>query len=153
MNQPFKSMPEKRSLIFLGITVVLLIFLAILSVKAEPFRSSFSVDEVIISQELDGSRKPTRIGNIIPSGVRQVCLWLEYSSAREGSYLEVSWLYQNEIVLSERVGLTAKDGVRAFYLLKDSGDALPIGNYSVTVSTAAKKWSEINFSIEQIKTK
>lgn len=153
MNQPFKNMSEKSSLFFLGAIVVLLIFLAILSFKAGPFRSSFSVDEVLISQELDGSRKPIRIGNRIPSGVRQVCLWLKYSSAREGSYLEVSWFYQDEMVLSERVGLTAKDGVRAFYLLRDSGDALPTGDYKVTVSTAAKKWSETDFRIEQIKTK
>lgn len=151
MDQVFKSMSEKKSLVFLGITVVLLIFLATLSFKAGPFRSSFSVEEVLICQELDGSRKPLQIGNSIPSGVRQVCLWLKYSSAREGSYLEVSWFYENEMILSERVGLTAKDGVRAFYLLREAGDALPSGNYRVTVSTAAKKWSEVDFRIEQKK--
>lgn len=137
-----------RPLVFLGIAVILLILSVIISFKAGPFRSSFRVEEVLICQELDGSRQPLRIGNSIPYGVRQVCLWLKYMSAREASYLEVSWFYEKDVILSERVGLTAKDGVRAFYLLREEGDILPKGNYSVVVSTGSKKWSEISFHID-----
>lgn len=151
MNKAFISVSGKRPLVFLGIAIVLLAFLAILSFNAGPFRSSFNVEEVVVCQELDGSRQPLRIGNNIPSGVRQVCLWLKYSSAREGSYLEISWFYEEEMILSEMVRLTAKNGSRAFYLLREAGDALQEGNYKVAVTTAAKKWSEIAFRIERQK--
>lgn len=147
MDQGFRNVSGNRPLIFLGIAIILLFLSVIMSLKAGPFKSSFHVEEILICQELDGSRQPLRVGNSIPYGARQLCLWLKYVSAREGSYIEVSWFYEKEVILSERVGLTAKDGVRAFYLLREEGDVLPRGNYSVTVSTSSKQRSEISFHI------
>lgn len=149
MDQAFKNGPGKRPLVFLGVTVILLILSAVISFKVRPFRSSFRVEEVLICQELDGSHQPLLVGNSIPYGARQVCLWLKYAFARDGSFLEVSWYYDKDMILSERVGLASKDGARAFYLLKEEGTPLPQGNYRVTVSTAAKQWSEISFHIDK----
>lgn len=147
MDQAFKNRLGERPLVFLGIAVVLLILSAVISFKARPFRSSFRVEEVLICQELDGSRQPLRVGNSISYGARQVCLWLKYASVQEYGYLNVSWHYEEDLILSERVGLASKDGERAFYLLKEEGTPLPQGNYRVAISTAAKQWSEISFNI------
>ena len=139
----------KRPLVLLGFVVVLLILSVILSFKFGPFKSSFRVEEALICQELDGSRQPLRVGNNIPYGVRQVCLWLKYVSAREGAHLDVSWYYEKDQVLSEKIGLTVVDGVRAVYLLREEGDALPSGNYGVTISASGRVCAEIDFCIEK----
>lgn len=149
MGQTFSDAPGRKPLVFLGVAVVFLILLAVVSFKFRPFKNSFNVEEVVLSQELDGARQPLQVGNNIPYGARQVCLWLKYSSAREDSYVEVSWYYEEDMVLSERVGVNTRDGVRAFYLLKEEGTPLPVGNYKVTVATASKQWSEIIFYIEK----
>lgn len=141
----------KRPLILLGFSVILLLLLVAWSLKIGPFSSFFKVEEALICQELGGNREPLLVGNSIPYGPSQICLWLKYSSAREGSHLEVSWYYGNELVLSEPLKLIAKDGVRAFYLLREEGTPLPVGGYRVTVSTPAKVWSDIKFEITRRK--
>lgn len=137
----------KRPLVLLGLSVLLLLLLVTWSLKIGPFSSFFKVEEAVICQELGDNREPLLIGNSIPYGPSQICLWLKYSFAREGSHLEVSWYYGNELVLSEPLKLMTKDGVRAFYLLREEGTPLPVGSYKVTVSTPAKLWTDIKFEI------
>ena len=141
----------KRPIMFLGFSVILLLLLETWSLKVGPFSSFFKVEEAVICQELGDNREPLLIGNSIPYGPSQICLWLKYSSAREGSHLEVSWYYGNELVLSEPLKLMTKDGVRRFYLLREEGTPLPVGSYRVTVSTPAKVWSDIKFEIARRK--
>ena len=141
----------KRPLMLLGFSVILLLLLVTWSLKVGPFSSFFKVEEAVICQELGNNREPLLVSNSIPYGPSQICLWLKYSSAREGSHLEVSWYYGNELVLSEPLKLMTKDGVRAFYLLREEGTPLPVGSYRVTVSTPAKVWSDINFEIARRK--
>ncbi|NLD06005.1 MAG: hypothetical protein GX672_08995 [Synergistaceae bacterium] len=137
----------KRPLVLLGFSVVLLLLLVAWSLKVGPFSSFFKVEEAVICQELGDNREPLLISNSIPYGPSQICLWLKYSSASEGSHLEVSWYYGNELVLSEPLKLMTKDGVRTFYLLREEGTPLPVGSYRVNVSTPAKVWSDIEFEI------
>ena len=138
---------SKRPLVLLGFSVILLLLLVTWSLKVGPFSSFFKVEEAVICQELGDNREPLLIGNSIPYGQSQICLWLKYSSAREGSHLEISWYYGKELVLSEPMKLMTKDGIRVFYLLREEGTPLPVGSYRVTVSTPAKVWSDINFEI------
>ena len=141
----------KRPLMLLGFSVILLLLLVTWSLKVGPFSSFFKVEEAVICQELGNNREPLLVSNSIPYGPSQICLWLKYSSAREGSHLQVSWYYGNELVLSEPLKLMTKDGVRAFYLLREEGTPLPVGSYRVTVSTPAKVWSDIKFEIARRK--
>ena len=141
----------KRPILFLGCSVILLLLLVTWSLMVGPFSSFFKFEEAVICQELGDNREPLLIGNSIPYGPSQICLWLKYSSAREGSHLEVSWYYGNELVLSEPLKLMTKDGVRTFYLLREEGTPLPVGSYRVTVSTPAKVWSDIKFEIARRK--
>jgi len=147
MDSINKERSAKRPLILLGFSVILLLLLVTWSLKVGPFSSRFKVEDAVICQELGADRKPLLIGNSIPYGPSQICLWLKYSSAREGSHLEVSWYYGNELVLLEPLKLISKDGVRTFYLLREEGTPLPVGSYRVTVSTPAKVWSDIKFEI------
>ncbi len=141
----------KRPIMFLGFSVILLLLLVTWSLKVGPFSSFLRSKRQLICQELGDNREPLLIGNSIPYSPSQICLWLKYSSAREGSHLEVSWYYGNELVLSEPLKLMTKDGVRTFYLLREEGTPLPVGSYRVTVSTPAKVWSDIKFEIARRK--
>lgn len=149
MDQGHEKRSGKRPLILLGLSVIVLITLVTFTLKSGPFGQSFRLEQAVICQELDGNRQPLRAGNTIPYGLRQVCLWLQYASAREGSNLEVSWYYGNDLVLSEPLKLMTKDGVRAFYLLQEEGTPLPAGDYRVTISTLSKVWADIYFKIEK----
>lgn len=137
----------RRPLAILGFIVILLLLLVTWSMKVGPFSGSFKIEKAVICQELDDERRPVKAGSSIPSGSRQICLWLQYSSAREGSHLEVSWYFGDELVLSEPLKLMTKNGVRAFYLLREEGSPLPVGSYRVTVSTPAKVWTDIKFEV------
>jgi hypothetical protein len=147
MNFMAGNKSGRRPLILLGFTVVLLLLLVTWSLKVGPFGNSFRVEEALICKELDGNRKPLHVSNSISYGSRQICLWLRYSSAREGSHLEVSWYYGKDLVLSEPLKLMTKNGDRAFYLLREEGTPLPIGSYRVTVSTPSKVWADIKFEV------
>ena len=61
--------------------------------------------------------------------------------------MEIAWYYENEKVLSESLKLMTKDGKRAFYLLQEEGTPLPVGKYSVTISSATKVLSSLDFEI------
>lgn len=150
MGEAINNKSGNRPLVFLGVVIILLILSAILSFKIGAFRGSFLVEEALICQELNGFRQPLRAGNNIFHGARQVCLWLKYSSAREGGHIDVSWYYNNDLILSEKVSLTAVDGVKTFYLLRDEGTPLPSGSYRVTVSASSRQWAGIDFYVYDI---
>lgn len=136
-----------KPLIFLGALVVLLIVLSAWSLRGGSFGESFRIDKTVVCQELDDNRQPVKAQQDIPYGSRQICLWFKYSSASEGSHVQVSWLYGKDLVLTESLKLMTKDGTRAFYLLREDGTPLPVGSYTATVSTPARKWSEIKFNV------
>ena len=131
----------------LGAAVVVLVILSVVSLRTGLLGNSFSIDDAVVCIELDANRLPHKIRETIQYGVRQVCLWFKYSSAHEGSHLEISWYYENEKVLAESLKLMTKDGMRAFYLLQEEGTPLPEGKYRVDISTATRVLSSLNFEI------
>ncbi|MDO5114797.1 MAG: hypothetical protein Q4D58_01730 [Synergistaceae bacterium] len=148
MNED-KSRKEtgKRSLVILGAIVVILVILSVMSLNTGLLGSPFRIDKAVVCIELDKNRLPHKVMETITHGVRQVCLWFQYSSAAEGNHLVVSWYYGEDMVLSESLKLMTKEGVRAFYLLREDGSPLPPGNYRVTISSATRMLSELNFEI------
>lgn len=137
----------RRPLLLLGAAVIILVILSVVSLRTGLLGSSFSIDKAVVCIELDKDRLPHKVRQTIQYGVRQVCLWFQYSSARVGNHLEIAWYYENEKVLSESLKLMTKDGKRAFYLLQEEGTPLPVGKYSVTISSATKVLSSLDFEI------
>ena len=137
----------RRPLLLLGAAVVVLVILSVISLRTGLLGSSFSIDKAVVCIELDSNRLPHKVRQTIQYGVRQVCLWFQYSSAPEGNHLEISWYYEDEKVLSESLKLMTKDGMRAFYLLEEEGTPLPAGKYRVTISSATKVLSSLDFEI------
>ena len=147
MDQNYQDSYGKRPLILLGVAVIILVALIVVSLKSGLLGSTFRIDKAVVCVELDRNRLPHKVMNTIQYGTRQVCLWFQYSSASEGNHLEVSWYYGKDLVLSEPLKLMTKDGVRAFYLLREEGTPLPVGKYRVTISSPTKRLSELDFEI------
>ncbi|MCD7952629.1 MAG: hypothetical protein LUG14_06870 [Synergistaceae bacterium] len=147
MDQNYQKSSGKRPLILLGVAVIMLVALIVVSLKSGLLGSTFRIDKAVVCVELDRNRLPHKVMNTIQYGTRQVCLWFQYSFASEGNHLEVSWYYGKDLVLSEPLKLMTKDGVRAFYLLREEGTPLPVGKYRVTISSPTKRLSELEFEI------
>lgn len=147
MKGNLQNKSGRRSLVLLGAFVVVLAILVAATLKSGLSGRSFRIDKAVVCVELDRNRLPSKVKNSIQHGTRQVCLWFQYSSAPVGSHLEVTWYYGKDLVLSEPIKLMTKDGMRAFYLLREEGTPLPIGKYRVVISSTTKKLSDIEFSI------
>lgn len=147
MEQNHAKSSDRRSLVFLGAAVVILVILSVMSFKTGLVGSPFRIERAVVCVELDKDRLPHKVMNTIQYGVRQVCLWFQYFSATEGSHLGISWYYEGDLVSSESLKLVKRDDVRAFYLLQEDGTPLPAGKYKVSISSSTKLLNEIEFEI------
>lgn len=125
---------EGRSLIILGVFVLVLMFLTSWSFRAgSVIAGSFQVDDILICEELSGDMRPLPTSGDLAEGLKQICLWFSYSRAREGDVLELSWRYGDETIQRDSFRLAERNGMRAFYLLREDGSSLPSGDYAVTL--------------------
>jgi hypothetical protein len=135
-------------LILVGLSVLALMMFVAWSLRESNFASgSFKMKEVRICEELDENLKPVSADRNIPSESQQVCLWFDYSGARRGDVIEISWYLAGNMIQRETVRLSAPEGVRAFYLLKEDGSPLDPGFYSVTINFNGKDTYEDNFTV------
>ncbi|MDR1580241.1 MAG: hypothetical protein LBS35_07775 [Synergistaceae bacterium] len=135
-------------LISVGLLVLVLMALVSWSLRKNDFESgSFKMRDVRICEELDENLKPVSADRNIPSGSQQVCLWFDYAGARRGDAVEIAWYRGGGMIQRETVRLSAPEGVRAFYLLREDGSPLEEGFYSVTISRNGKDAYEDNFTV------
>lgn len=131
---------EARPLLVLGVFAVLLMSLTSWSFHTSSvIAGSFQVDDLLICEELSGDMRPLSVSGDMAEGLKQICLWFSYSRARKGDVLELSWKYDDEEIQTESLRLADESGVRAFYLLREDGSALPSGDYAVTLSCNGRK--------------
>ncbi len=99
-------------------------------------------------QDLDDNLQPMKINDRFPRDTLQVCLWLKYFSAYEGDELRVRWFFRATQIHHDFFRLpSAKEGFKAFYLVREEGDALPVGEYRVEVAHNQKIVGQVGFSI------
>ena len=135
-------------LILVGLMALALMTLVPWSFRKSDFASgSFKMREVRICEELDENLRPVSADRNIPPGSQQVCLWFDYSGARRGDAIEISWYLGENMIQREMVRLSTTEGVRAFYLLREDGSHLEPGFYSVTISCNGKDAYEDNFTV------
>jgi hypothetical protein len=107
----------------------------------------FKIDGFRVCEELDDDLLPVSPGVDMPPDTPQACVWFKYSSARRGDMLGIDVYLNGRMIQRETVKLSAPEGVRAFYLLKEDGGALDPGFYSVTISCNGRERLTENFSI------
>lgn len=136
-------------LIGLGVFVALLsIALSWSVIRDNVTAGSFHLDEVALCEDLDDSMGPLEKKSIFASDTKQICLWFEYSRARDGDQLEVIWKFEGEDIQNESFRLVYPRGTRAFYLLREDGSDLPAGMYSVTILCNSRHKGTERFVVE-----
>jgi hypothetical protein len=139
------------AIVALGLFVVALMTFLSLSLRADNvIAASFRLDDIQICEELDDDMKPVNPASNLLSGVKQVCLWFEYSRAREGDLLEIFWSFSGQKVQKDSYRLFEPAGTRAFYLLKEDGSSLPEGSYSVALYCNGRERKVQRFNVEGI---
>ena len=131
---------QSGALIMLGVSTVALMFFISWSFRADNMiAGSFRLEDIQICEELDEDMKPLNAGKSAQEGIKQVCLWFSYSSAREGDSLEINWAFENQTIQRDVFRIVSVEGVRAFYLLMEDGSPLPAGSYSVELYCNGRK--------------
>ncbi|MDR1482496.1 MAG: hypothetical protein LBI74_07720 [Synergistaceae bacterium] len=123
---------QSVALVMLGVATVVLMFFISWSFRADNMiAGSFRLEDLQICEELDEDMKPLNAGKSVQEGIKQVCLWFSYSSAREGDSLEINWSFEDKPIQKDVFRIDNAGGMRAFYLLMEDGSPLPVGSYSV----------------------
>jgi hypothetical protein len=127
-------------LLLLALAVVILMAASSWSFSANGIvAGSLKLDDIQICEELDDKMKPLNIEDVLPGGVKQACLWLSYSRAREGDAIDILWKHEDSPIYEHSYRLFAQKGVRAFYLVRDDGEILRSGLYSVSLFCNGKR--------------
>lgn len=106
-----------------------------------------SITGAVVCRELDDSSSPVGGGPIFRWGGRQVCLKFRYEAPRPGGNLDVIWRFQNQVIFRESIRIGDTGGVRAFFLLREDGSPLPVGEYDVSIENDGRERSRISFSV------
>jgi hypothetical protein len=138
-------------LLTMGLFVIVLMICLSWSFRASNFvAGTFRLDSVRICEELDDNLEPVSADKNMPAESQQVCLWFQYSKARNGDSVEISWYLNEHILQRETVRLSQPKGTRAFYLLREDGSALESGFYTVFIACNGKERGVENFTIAAV---
>ncbi len=111
------------------------------------FAGPLKVDSVVLCKELDENNLPSTPAERFEWGTRQVCLRFVYTAPRAGSRVRIQWIYGNRVIFQEHLTITEKKGVKAFYLLREEGTPLPMGDYCVVIESDGRELLRRCFSI------
>ena len=111
---------------------------------------SFRLDDFQICEELDEDMSPVNPGDRLPGEARQICLWFQYSRAREGDFVDIVWRREESNIQKETFRLGEAGGARAFFLLKQDGSEFPPGAYSVAIYCNGREQAVKRFTVDPI---
>jgi len=105
------------------------------------------IDSAVICRELDDSNFPVGEGSVFQWGGRQVCLLFHYEAPRPGGFMDVIWRFRDRVIFRESLRIGETSGSRAFFLLREDGSPLPVGEYDVAIESDGKEQFRIPFSV------
>jgi len=108
-----------------------------------------SVTGAVVCRELDDSGSPVGEGPLFKWGGRQVCLLFKYETPRPGGSLSVTWRFQSQEIFRETIRVNDTGGVRAFFLLREDGSPLPVGDYEVFIESEGRESYGVPFSVRR----
>lgn len=132
----------------LGLFVLILVFLLSWSVRLDNVTAgSFKLDELVICDDLVDNMNPSAPISAFQGDTKQICLWFEYSKARDGDVLDVRWKFEGNDIQQESFRIAHSRGTRAFYLLREDGTQLNPGTYSVAIMCNGRMKSSREFKV------
>ena len=108
---------------------------------------SFSVESLAICLNVDDDFCPRSVGDRFRFGTRQLCLWLKHNGGRAGDSMRFMWYFRGQLIYQERYVLSKPQGRNLFYLLRDDGSPLPVGDYRVDIRLNSHSVKSENFVI------
>ncbi len=106
-----------------------------------------SITGALVCRELDESGYPVEEGPVFKWGGRQLCLKFHYEVPRPGSILDVTWHFQGRVIFRESIRINDTSGIRAFFLLREDGSPLPVGEYAVAIESDGRERVRLLFSV------
>lgn len=141
---------DARNLIALAVITIILVAVLSFQIRNDNvIGGAFRLDDIALCEDLDDNFGPTGKKELFDADARQVCLWFEYSRARDGDMIEVVWQFNGEDIQSESFRLIHQRGARAFYLIREDGSALPPGHYSVSLLCNGRSRSSLSFFVDE----
>ena len=138
-------------LVLLGLFVVVLMVILSWSFRVDRvLAGSFRLDDFQICEELDEDMTPVNPGDRLPGEARQICLWFQYSRAREGDFVDIVWRREGSSIQKETFRLGDSKGARAFFLLKQDGSEFPPGAYSVAIHCNGREKATKHFVVDPV---
>jgi hypothetical protein len=111
------------------------------------FTGPLKIHNAVLCEELNENNLPSTPAERFEWGTRQVCLRFVYSAPRTGSQVRIQWVYESRVIFQEQLTISDKKGVKAFYLLREDGTPLPMGEYCVVVESDGREALRRCFSI------
>jgi hypothetical protein len=144
-------MPRKRKpflfvVVFFATVLLLLSFWVIRSNSTKP-SDSLMIHNVVIATEADNKLRLTGTLSRFPYGSRQVFLYFDYSRAMRGSELRIRWFTGEQLVQADTYPLNASSGSKVYCLLRENGQILPKGSYSISILNNSERLSDFRFEI------
>jgi len=143
---PKKKKPFVLLVIFFATVLLLLSFWVIRHNSNKP-SESLLIHDVVISTEVDDTRRLTGAVSRFPYGSRQICLRFNYSKATEGAEIRVLWFTGDKLVQSDTYILSASSGSKIYCLVRENGQPLPKGSYSVGILNNSERILDLRFEI------
>ena len=128
-------------------TVLLLLSFWVIRHNSNKPSEFLLIHNVVISTEVDDTKRLTGAVSRFPYGSRQMCMRFNYSKATEGAEIRILWFAGDKLVQSDTYTLSASSGTKIYCLIREDGQALPKGSYSVGILSNAERISEFRFEI------
>jgi hypothetical protein len=111
------------------------------------FAGPVEIDRAVVCSELDDSGRPVGEASVFQWGGRQVCMMFRYEAPRPGSVMDIVWRFQDRVIFRESLRIGETSGSKAFFLLREDGSPLPVGEYDVAIESDGKERCRIPFSV------
>ena len=144
-------MSEKRKpflfiVVFFATILPLLSFWVIRQNSSKP-GESLMIHNVVVSSEMDSRLRLTGAVSRFLYGSRQVYLRFDYSKATEGSEIRILWFMGDKLVQSDTYTLSTPSGSKIYCLVRENGQPLPKGSYSIGILYKTERIPDFKFEI------
>jgi hypothetical protein len=144
-------MSEKRKpflwIVTLFAAILLLLSFWVIGQKSLKPSESLMIYNVVISPEVNDRLRLTGAVSRFPHGSRQMCLRFDYNKAMEEGVARILWFREDKLVQSDKYELPEMSGSKVYCLLKEDGQPLPKGAYSIVILNGEERLSDFRFEI------
>ncbi|MDR2180247.1 MAG: hypothetical protein LBP21_08050 [Synergistaceae bacterium] len=108
---------------------------------------SLMIHNVTVSTELDDKLRLTGTVSRFPYGSRQIFLRFDYSKAAQDGEVKIHWSMEEKVVQADTYKLFTSSGSKIYCLVRENGQPLPRGPYSICILNNSEHLFDFRFEI------